>query len=261
MARIARVFGDSGYMHVYTRGKGKQVIFADRADYIHYLNLLKKYSSETRVTICAFCLMGNHVHLLVYDPERNITNLMQKLNSAYAGYFNWKYKRSGHLFEGRFHGIPIESEAYLLTVFRYILNNPKSANICETEKYLWNSYSRYGKTESFVDTSEMQKLIGSWEEYESFIAAKYEDCPELEENSRSDNWAKAVMRDVLCIKSGTELQSYETIARNNALRLLKSRGVTDKQIERLTGIRRSVIENAGNVDTEDVEMVDVGTAP
>lgn len=231
-------------MHVYTRGNGKQIIFEDRADYIHYLNLLKKYSSETRVTICAFCLMDNHVHILVYDPERKITNLMQKLSTAYAGYFNWKYKRTGHLFEGRFHGIPIESEEYLLTVFRYVLNNPKKGNICETEKYAWSSYSRYGKTESFVDTTEIQKLIGDWAEYESFIAAKYEDCPELEENFLSDNWAKAVMRDVLCIKSGTELQRYDRIARDDALRLLKSRGLTDKQIERLTGINRTVIENA-----------------
>ncbi len=244
MPRIARIYGESGYMHVYTRGNGQQIIFEDRSDYIYYLNLLKKYSSETGVTICAFCLMENHVHILVYDPERNITDLMRRLSSAYSGYFNWKYKRTGHLFEGRFNGIPIESEDYLLRVFRYILNNPKSKNICETEKYPWNSYSRYGKAESFVNTSVFQELIGSWDEYTAFIAADYEDCPELEEYTRGDIWAKAVIRDVLRIKSGTELQRYDMQARNDALRLLKSRGLTGKQIARLTGINQSAIESA-----------------
>ena len=243
MPRIARIYGESGYMHVYTRGNGKQIIFEDRADYIYYLNLLKKYSLETGVTICAFCLMENHVHILVHDPERKITNLMRKLNSAYSGYFNWKNKRTGHLFEGRFNGIPIESEDYLLRAFRYILNNPKSANICETAKYPWSSYARYGKEESFVDTSVFQELIGSWDEYVLFLAAPYEDCPELEECTRGDNWAKAIIRDVLRVKSGTELQHFDMKVRDDALRLLRSKGLTVKQIARLTGINQTAILN------------------
>ena len=83
MPRIARVYGESGYMHVYTRGNGKQIIFEEKTDYIYYLQLLKKYSSETGVTICSFCLMENHVHLIVYDPERKISQLMSRLSSAY----------------------------------------------------------------------------------------------------------------------------------------------------------------------------------
>ena len=244
MPRIARVYGESGYMHVYTRGNGKQIIFEEKTDYIYYLQLLKKYSSETGVTICSFCLMENHVHLIVYDPERKISKLMSRLSSAYSGYFNWKYKRTGHLFEGRFNSIPIESEEYLLRAFRYVLNNPKSKNICKAKEYPWSSYSRYGCPNSFVSTSVFQKLIGSREEYEAFIAADYEDCPELEEYIRDDNWAKAILRDVLQIKSGTELLHYDSNARNDALRLLKNRGLTIRQIERLTGINQSAIEKA-----------------
>ena len=92
MPRTARVYGEWGYMHVYTRGNGKQILFEERTDYIYYLQLLKKYSSETGVAICSFCLMENHVHLIVYDPERKISQLMNRLSSAYSGYFNWKYK-------------------------------------------------------------------------------------------------------------------------------------------------------------------------
>lgn len=244
MPRTARVYGEWGYMHVYTRGNGKQILFEERTDYIYYLQLLKKYSSETGVAICSFCLMENHVHLIVYDPERKISQLMSRLSSAYSGYFNWKYKRTGHLFEGRFNSIPIESEDYLLRVFRYVLNNPKSSKICKAEEYPWSSYSRYGHPESFVKTSVFQELIGSREEYEAYISADYEDCPELEGYTRDDNWARAVMRDVLRIQSGTELLQYDANARNDALRLLKSRGLTTRQIERLTGINQSAIERA-----------------
>ena len=244
MPRIARVFGESGYMHVYTRGNGKQILFEDRADYICYLQLLKKYSSETGVAICCFCLMENHVHLLVYDPEKDLSKLMRKLSSAYSGYFNWKYHRTGHLFEGRFNSIPIESREYLVRVFRYILNNPKKSNICRAEEYPWSSYSRYGYSDSFVDTSVFQELIGDRDDYETFMLTEDEDCPELEGYTRDDIWAKAILRDVLRVKSGTELQHYDAKARNDALRLLKSRGLTIRQIERLTGINQSAIQNA-----------------
>lgn len=244
MPRITRIYGESGYMHIYTRGNGKQIIFEDRADYIRYLNLLKKYSSESGVKICAFCLMENHVHLIIYDPDRKISDLMHKLSSAYSGYFNWKYKRTGHVFEGRFNGIPIESEEYLLRAFRYVLNNPKKANICKSEDYLWSSYRGYGKADSFVDTAVFQELVGYREAFEAFIAAAYEDCPELEELTRNDDWAKAVIRDVLGVRSGTELQHYDADRRNEALRLLKSRGLTVRQIERLTGINQVTIINA-----------------
>lgn len=244
MPRIARIYSESGYMHIYTRGNGKQVIFEERDDYIYYLQLLKKYSLETGIKICAFCLMENHIHLIIYDTERIISQLMRKLSSAYSGYFNWKFERTGHLFEGRFNSIPIESEEYLLRAFRYILNNPKKSNICKTEDYPWSSYNRYGFSNSFVDTSVFQNLIGSRKDYEAFIAAEYEDCPELEEYTRDDNWAKAILRDVLRIKSGTELQGYDKNALDDALRLLKSRGLTVRQIERLTGINQSVIISA-----------------
>ena len=138
----------------------------------------------------------------------------------------------------------IESEDYLLTVFRYILNNPRKANICTAAEYPWSSYDRYGYSNSFVDTSVFQELIGSREEYEAFIAAKYEDCPELEGIVRDDEWAKSVIRESLHIENGTVLQGYDWEKRNEALRLLKDKGLTIRQIERLTGINRNAIHRA-----------------
>ena len=244
MPRGPRVLSESGYVHVYSRGNAKQILFEQRSDYIFYLNQLRRFSSEMNVAVCAFCLMENHVHLLVYDKEQNISGFMGKLNVTYSGYFNHKYGRTGHLFEGRFKSNPIESEEYLLKAFRYILNNPRQAGICQPEDYPWSSYSRYGFSNSFVDTSVFVELIGDAEKYKVFIAAEYEDCPELENAVRNDEWAKSVIRDCLHIERCTQLQEYDWKSRNEALRLLKMKGLSIRQIERLTGINHSVIQRA-----------------
>ena len=96
MPRKPRTSSEYGYLHVYTRGAGRQILFEERGDYIYYLQLLKRFSQETGVTVCAFCLMENHVHLLAYDPERRISRFMQLLSMTYAGYFNWKHPTAGH---------------------------------------------------------------------------------------------------------------------------------------------------------------------
>ena len=244
MPRTARILSETGYMHIYTRGNGKQILFEDRNDYIYYLELLRRLSHETNVSICAFCLMENHTHLLIHDKNGHISQFMKILNMTYTMYFNRKYKKTGHLFDGRFKSVPIESEEYLLTVFRYVLNNPKQAKICPTEKYLWSSYTRYGKPESFVDTSIFQELIGDQKDYDAFLNEEIRFLPELEGYPCDDNWAKMIIRTELHIESGTVLQSYNLEARNDALRLLRKRGLTFRQIERLTGIPRGVIEQA-----------------
>lgn len=237
-------FSESGYMHIYSRGVARQIIFENRNDYIYFLKLLERFSAETHVVIYAFCLMENHIHLIIFDEEHNVSRFMHLLGMTYSIYFNQKYERSGHLFSSRFKSIPIETEEYLLTVFRYVLNNPCKVHICPASDYPWSSYSRYGHENSFVNTSVFQKLLGSWKEYEEFIAAKYEDCPELEDIIHDDEWAKSVIRDVLKIQSGTELQKFDWKTRNNALQILKEQGLTVRQIERLTGINRNVIQRA-----------------
>ena len=231
-------------MHIYSRGVARQIIFESREDHIYFLHLLKRYSKETQVTICAFCLMENHFHLIVQDRHHHISEFMQKLALTYSIYFNRKYDRSGHLFSSRYMSVPIESEEYLLTAFRYVLNNPRAANICPASEYPWSSYSRYGYKESFVDTSVFQELLGDWKTYEAFIAGKYEDCPELEDIVHDDAWAASVIREVLHVQSGTELQKYDWDARNQALRCLKENGLSIRQIERLTGINRNAIQRA-----------------
>ena len=243
MARQARKKSFTGYLHVIVRGIGKQILFEEKADYGYYLSLLKKYAEETGVIVCAYCLMENHVHLLVHDKGNELTRFMKKIGICYALYYNNKYDRTGHLFQDRFMSEPVETQEYLLTVFRYILNNPAKAGICPASEYLWSSYQNYDSVESFVDTTMLRQLIGDWEQYAGFIAAQNHDqCMEFMSHKKDDNWAKDVLRATLDVESGTVIQSYEKTRRNEALRKLKEAGLSCRQIERLTGIGRSIVQ-------------------
>ena len=110
-------------------------MFGEAADYQRFLSSLERFCGETEVKICAYCLMENHVHLLVCDPESHTPLIMKKPGVNYSQNFNLKYDRSGHLLQDRYKSEAIENNAYLLVVFRYILNNPRMAGICEARNY------------------------------------------------------------------------------------------------------------------------------
>ncbi len=245
MGRTARKNSVTGFYHVIIRGIGRQILFEDRGDGKFFLKLLAKYSEETNITVMAYCLMENHVHILLHDDKDSRFIMMHNINGIYARYFNQKYDRVGHLFQDRYLSETIDNESGLLCVFRYIMNNPVKAGICSAEKYFWSSYNLYGRDDTFVDTSLLCSLIGTWEEYESFIKQKNRDeCLDINQDVHDDNWALAVIRSVLEIENGLVLQSYDRSQRNKALVELKNQGLTVRQIERLTGISRGIVQRA-----------------
>ena len=241
MPHIPRIFSENGYYHLILRGNGKQIIFEEKADYIRFLHLLKQYGIEFRISVCAFCLMENHVHLLICDREQNISDFMKNLAGNYAIWFNKKYQRKGHLFQERYISHPAESENALCTVFRYILNNPRNVGICSEAEYPWSSYNRYGTPNSFVDTKNLTELFGSYEEYEEYINAKYEEeCPAIRRSD--DEWAKMAIKNALNVENRFVIQSYDRTSRNESIRKLREKGLSVHQIERSTGISKSVIQ-------------------
>ena len=245
MPRQARKLSEFGYMHLIIRGIGKQIMFEEEADYERFLSVLERVCGETEVRLCAYCLMENHVHLLVNDQKKSTPLFMKKLGISYAQYFNRKYRRNGHLLQDRYLSEPVENDAYLLTVFRYILNNPKKAGICDARSYPWNSYAQYDLPSPFMDLSLIRSLLGEQAMYEAFIDAPNDDlCLECDRPEHDDSWALDVLRKSLGVDSGTALLSYDRKKRNDALRKLKTKGLTIRQIERLTGINRNIVQKA-----------------
>ena len=245
MARKLRAQSSTGYLHLILRGNNKQILFEEDEDYRFFLSRLGRYARETEVTLNAYCLMENHVHLLVNDQQGNVSEMMKKLEVSYCKHYNDKYECCGHLFQGRFLSELVQTEAYLFTVFRYILNNPQKAGICRADQYRWNSYKAYFRENTAIDIGFIRERFPTEKEYREYIGTPDPDdaaCMEYEKPARDDEWAKEVIRRCFGVASGTELQSWERQKRNDALKRLKEEGLTNRQIERLTGIGRNVVQ-------------------
>ncbi len=245
MPRRARTASNSGYYHVVMRGIGKQILFEEKADYLRFLETLERYLSEEPFDVLAYCLMENHVHLLLHT-QFGLERIMKRIAGSYAYYFNSKYERSGHLFQDRFSSEPIDSDSYLLAVVRYIHNNPQKAGICARENYPWSSWQAYMGKAGFVSTRLILEMTNGQERFRVFSAGAEEvECLDISESKRiSDNEALRIIKEELHLTSGTELQSMERRKRDDILKALKTRGLSVRQIERLTGINRGVIYNA-----------------
>ncbi len=142
MARKPRLYMPGCSHHVIQRGNNREACFYDESDYKVYLDALKESSAKYNVSVHAFVLMTNHVHLLVTpSDERGVGQMMQSIGRKYVGYFNHTYNRSGTLWEGRYKSTLVDSENYLLTVSRYIELNPVRAAMVEhASEYPWSSY-------------------------------------------------------------------------------------------------------------------------
>ena len=128
MARQARKLSSTLTYHVIVRGADRQLLFEETKDYLKFLDFLQLYKEKYEFEIFAYCLMSNHVHLLLRHPETvTLERIFRSLNSSYASWFNQKYQRTGFLFGGRYYSEPVESDQYLLTVLKYIHFNPTKA--------------------------------------------------------------------------------------------------------------------------------------
>jgi putative transposase len=141
MPRIARIVGSGYPHHIVQRGNNKEKVFLGRKDYEAYLSFLEKYSEKKEASILAYCLMQNHVHLLVRPTENDgLAKMMQGVTLCYTQYFNRKEGRTGRLWECRYHSTVVDGDSYLWTVSKYIENNPVRAGIAKRpEDYSYSS--------------------------------------------------------------------------------------------------------------------------
>ena len=135
VARSTRAVSESGYYHVVLRGNGKQLIFEDESDRQAFLEKVASLFAERNIAVIAWCLMGNHVHLLVRDEGMRLSEAMHALTTWYAQRFNRKSGHAGHVFQGRFASFPIDDDSYLLEAVRYIHDNPAKVGICPANEY------------------------------------------------------------------------------------------------------------------------------
>jgi len=142
MPRTARIYVGNAVSHIITRGIRKQDVFLEENDYCQYLKFLWKYKNRFESKVYAYCLMSNHVHLIIDPSNKNVLpKLMHGLNMAYAMHFNYKYGKCGHLWQNRYKSLPIQKDQYLINALSYVEYNPVRANLhSRAEEYPWSSY-------------------------------------------------------------------------------------------------------------------------
>jgi len=155
MTRRARVIVPGYPHHIVQRGNNKSQIFFNDDDYRKYLYILKKFKNETECKVWAYCLMHNHVHLLL-TPQRQdaLAKCMQKVSLSYTKYVNYRYKRTGRLWECRYYSSVVDKESYLDLVCRYIERNPVRAKLVASAwNYSWSSVRIHASqgSDSLVD--------------------------------------------------------------------------------------------------------------
>lgn len=194
MVRPHRVEYEGAYYHVMNRGLGKQRIFHGSRYYDYFLWCLEQAHKRFALEIHAYCLMGNHYHLLVRTPRGNLSRAMRHINGVYTQHYNHLKETDGPLFRGRYKAINIEASNYLLEVSRYIHRNPVEISrplVKDLELYKWSSYlayrnkapspdwlykeSIYSETGSSRPTASYKRFVeaGTDEETEKFYAKNH----------------------------------------------------------------------------------------
>lgn len=164
MSRQIRIDVQNYWYHVIARGQRREKLFYNKGDYERYLDDLNFALSRFKGKIGAFCLMPNHVHLLIYRGELPLSRIMQIAHTRYARYFNIANKKSGHVFQGRYKTKIILKDQYLAALIRYIHRNPVRAKIVKTVKeYSWSSdsYYRYEKPPAKIMINKVPDWCGS----------------------------------------------------------------------------------------------------
>ena len=246
MPRSARKPSATGIFHVVQRGLDQQVIFRDDEDRRKYLSILRDCRELCGFELYAYCLMGNHAHILLKPVDESLELIFKRIAGRYVYWYNAKYARSGHLFQDRFKSEPVESENYFLTVLRYIHQNPMKAGLCKhPSDYIYSSYNEYIDGIGITDSDFAYSLI-SKEDFESIHMELTSDkCLDLDESAVirvTDEQAKKIIEKYSKCKSVAEFQRLDSGKRDKFIKIFKDKNISIRQISRLTGVSFNVVK-------------------
>ncbi|PFG15064.1 transposase [Bacillus sp. es.036] len=258
MPREARKRSKTSIYHVIFRGANRQEIFHDDHDRIRFLNALEKYALLYEMKCYAWCLMNNHIHLLLKEGNEEISLTLKRLAISFVQTYHFKYRTSGHLFEDRFKSENVETVKYLLTVVRYIHQNPLKARMVRSvDDWPWSScteyYRGYSKTK-WLDCDYILKFyghdrrlaIGQFREFNERIT---DDCCLEDVNDEirrlTDDEARVLIKRSLGVVEIAQVKSLPKERRDPLIRELKRiKGISQRQMARILGVSQSLIFRA-----------------
>lgn len=262
MPRHPRILSSTGIYHVMMRGINKEDLFIDDKDRERFLEIIQIAGSFGEYDIYAYCLMSNHVHLLLKETGDPIDRIMKRIGISYSQYFNNRYERIGHVFQDRYRSETVENERYLLGCIRYIHNNPvKAGMVRKPEHYAWSSYHDYvegGKyargiaNTRFVLTifsDDLKLAVQAFREFSEQEDEKHEfmDYDYADKNAEQEALYSRI--NSIIIKHGLSIEELaeckDRKKRDMILRELKSiNGLSVRRLAEIVSIGRSIIYNA-----------------
>lgn len=226
----------SGIYHIVVRGINKADVFIDDEDYLKLLYIIKDLQDKEPVKIFAYCIMTNHVHMLI-QREDNLGELMKKILCRYVNWYNKKYDRTGHLFQNRFFSQPVETEAYFIAALQYIYNNPVAGGLAQQGlEYKWSNFCEW-----FWEVGNRPHICVKYEELpvrpllldSKFTAKSFE----LVENV-SDLKIRKLSLELLNLKSWQAIQDIKEADLRRCVGYLLQKGARTRAIARVFGLSR-----------------------
>ncbi|MBC3888422.1 transposase [Acetobacterium paludosum] len=248
MARQARAKSITGIYHVILKGIDGRNIFLDDSDRSIFMEKLNKAREIGGFQLYAYCLMDNHVHLLIKEGEALGTSI-KRITVGYVQLHNNKYGRTGHLFQNRFNSEAVEDDQYLMTVVRYIHRNPlKGGMIAQMEEYPWSSYDKviqaYQGNSTVLDIEIIKDYFPTVADFVRFSEEENQDkCLEINPKTR---WSDAQLTDKL--RQNSEYKNLGELPfekRNQLIRQIQQEtGSSIRQLSRVLGLGKMIVEQA-----------------
>lgn len=239
MPRKAREISNLDIYHVIARGINKSIIFEEEDDFSTFLSILEHYQKQEDFQIFAYCLMSNHVHLLLGNTKGNLGNIMRKIQVTFAKWYNAKYERQGYLFQDRFRSEPINDQDYFMRVFRYVHQNPLHAGV-ETKvgEYPWSSYGAYSENRiKWIDVKTPLSFFGNQDGLLHFLQTDTRELGMEEKpySAYTDEETRELIVSFTSCKSLKEFCRLSVDSFEYYLFAFHHAGISVRQLGRLTG--------------------------
>ena len=258
MPRKPREHSESGVYHVMLRGINRQDIFLDEEDNLRFLETVYRYKVKSKLQVLAWCILSNHVHLLIKEGCEAIHQTIKRIAVSYTQYYRWKYNYVGHLFQDRFKSEIVESDGYLFTVTRYIHQNPIKAGVVKRmDEWKWSSCNGYyGKVTypgGLLDMGLILAVISenkdaAIKQFKAFNEENTVDaCLDFTDRNRlSDEEAKIKIENSMGGVSISDIRILPKLEKEKVINTAKALdGITHKQIARLLGVSSRTIFESG----------------
>ena len=248
MPRTPRQRSETGFYHVTLRGNGKQLLFETGKDRAAFIKAARSSFMRSGISLIAWCLMGNHVHLIIDDPHGRTNGAIHRISSSYASYFNHTFGHTGHVFEGRFGNVAIRDDGQLRAAVRYVHDNPLKGMGISPDRYPWSSYPEYASgTSTYADIDNLLDLLGGTQGFRTFSERPraevyrpafraYVDADER------DQVARDVLESFGC--TAADVKGLPSGTRDRVLKALCDGGLTVRYIQRMAGIGEWAVRKA-----------------